>query len=503
MPTTSSQLTLRPPVVAVMGHIDHGKSSLLDYIRKTNIVDKEVGGITQKMSAYEVSHQNEKGEPRRITFLDTPGHEAFNAIRSHGARVADIAILVVSGEEGVKPQTIEAFQAIKDSKLPYIVAITKIDKPEANIERTQQSLAEHEIYVEGYGGDVPFVGVSAKTGEGIPELLDIILLLSELQNLQGDPAAAVEGVVIESVLDKRKGVSGTIVIKNGTLHLGDVLVAGTSIAPGRILEDFTGKKITEATFSSPVRIIGWSELPPLGSMITKFDSKKEAEKYVLELTSSQKQSKASTAAVAEEGIVTVPLIVKANVSGGLEAIEHELAKITAERVRIRVVQASVGDISEADVKLSVATQNATIVGFATRVDPLAQSLAERLGITIHTFDIIYKLSDFVRELVQQNRPLVKIEEVVGEAKLLKVFSSNRDKHIVGGRVESGVIKIGSEVKILRRGAEIARGKIRELQQQKEKASEVGEGHEFGMMIESKIEVAPGDRIECIQVVEKQ
>ncbi len=504
MPTTSHNSIPRPPVVAVMGHIDHGKSSLLDRIRTSNSVAGEIGGITQKMSAYEVTHKNERGESRRITFLDTPGHEAFNAIRSHGAKVADIAILVVSGEEGVKPQTVEAYKTITDAGLPFIVAITKMDKAEASVERTQQLLAEHEIYVEGYGGDAPFVGVSAKTGAGVNDLLDMIILVSELQNLIGTTNVPAEGIIIESILDKRRGIASTLIVKNGTLTQGQTLVAGTAIAPGRIMEDFLGNNITTATFSSPVRIIGWSELPPLGATIRIFGSKKEAEVFVA--TERLRIHHGTSAIPAEEiaaDTVHIPLILKANVSGGLEAIHHELAKISIERVHIKIVHESIGDISEADVKRAVATPDGIIVGFATRIDPLAQSTAERQGTPIHTFDIIYKLSDFVREVAQKRRPLMQVDESIGTAKILKIFSHNRDKHIVGGKVETGSVKVGSEIKIIRRLADIGRGRIRELQQQKDKATEITEGHEFGTMIESKIEIAVGDRIECFTVVEKQ
>jgi translation initiation factor IF-2 len=256
----------RPPVVAVMGHIDHGKSTLLDYIRKTNIVETEAGGITQRISAYEVVHKTKEGQEKKITFLDTPGHEAFGAMRARGAKVADIAILVVAADDGVKPQTVDALKTILKAEIPYIVAINKIDKEGANVDRTKVSLAENEIYVEGYGGTISSVPISAKTGEGVSDLLDTVVLAAELEELTGDPSVNAEGVIIEANLDKKKGISATLVVKNGTLKSGQFVVAGSALSPVRLLENYAGKSIPEATFSSPVRIIGWNELPDVGSI---------------------------------------------------------------------------------------------------------------------------------------------------------------------------------------------------------------------------------------------
>jgi translation initiation factor IF-2 len=279
MPQTKDSKSVslkRPPVVVVMGHIDHGKSTLLDYIRKTNIVAKEAGGITQHLGAYEVPHNTST-----ITFLDTPGHEAFSSIRERGAEVADIAILVVSAEDGVKPQTVEALKCILEEKIPYIVAINKIDKPGADVDRTKASLAEHEIYVEGFGGDVPVVPISALKGTGVPELLDMIMLVADLQDLKANPALPAEGAIIEAGLDNKKGIYATLLIKNGTLTSGMYVVAEDAIAPVRILEDYLGKAIKTATFSSPVRIVGFNKIPNVGAKFVMIDGKKKPKKKPL------------------------------------------------------------------------------------------------------------------------------------------------------------------------------------------------------------------------------
>ena len=500
---TEKSIRERPPVIAIMGHIDHGKSTLLDYIRKTTIADLEAGGITQQISAYEVTHKNKAGEEKIITFLDTPGHEAFSTIRERGAEVADIAVLVISAEDGVKPQTLEAYKTIQKAGLPYIVAINKIDKPGANVDRVKNNLLEHEIYLEGYGGDVPYVPISAKTGEGVPELLDMMLLVAELQDLKGDASKKPEGVVIETKLDKKRGVSAGLLIKDGTLRKGMQIVAGTSISAARIFENFLGKAIDEASFSSPINVIGWSDMPQVGSSFITFDNKRDAEKYADEFR--QKQTAARLQNKTEEDQpdkVIVPLIIKANVSGVLEAIEHEIAKFPSEKVALRIISKSIGDVSENDVKIASGKADTVILGFNTPIDSKAKSYAERLGITIECFDVIYKLTEWLQKIVEEKTPKVQVEQTTGVAKILKVFSVNRDKQVIGGRVESGVVKVGENIKIMRREAEIGRGKIRELQQQKSRVSDVEEGREFGTLIEAKIEITPGDKIECIELVTK-
>jgi len=488
----------RPPVVVIMGHIDHGKSTLLDYIRKTNIVSGEAGGITQHLGAYEVSHT--KGN---ITFLDTPGHEAFCSIRERGARVADIAILVVSAEDGVKPQTLEALKCIVSEKIPYIVAINKIDKPGANIELTKQALAENEVYVEGYGGDVPVVPISALKGDGIPDLLDMIILVADLADLKADQNTPAEGAIIESFRDSKKGISATLLIKNGTLNQGDFVVAEDAMSPVRIFEDYQGKAIQHASFSSPVKVIGFNKIPTVGAQFVTVKDKKTAEGMISEYIENSKLPKVEVVRRSEsDTTVVIPLILKADVIGSLDGIKHELAKIKNDKVKLKIVSESIGDINENDIKSTQGDPNIIILGFNTKPDAKTQALIERSVVNIQTFDIIYNLISYIKDIVTSKIPKEYIDEVSGVAKVLAIFNKNKDKQILGGKVQQGVIKVGSEIKILRRDAEIGRGKIKELQQTKKRTDEVNEGFEFGCMIESKTEIALGDKIQGFVTIEK-
>lgn len=515
MPTTSAQKKERPPVIAVMGHIDHGKSTLLDYIRKTNTTLKEAGGITQHIAAYEVTHTTKEGAEKKITFLDTPGHAAFSGIRNRGANVADIAILVVSAEDGVKPQTLEALKSIKTADIPYVVAISKIDKPEANIERTKQSLAEKEIYIEGYGGDVPAVAISAKTGVGISELLDLILLVADLKELQGDEHAMPQGVIIESSVDPKKGLGATLIVKDGVLKKGTFVVSGASYTPVRMMENFLGKAVNEASFGSPVKIIGWNSLPQVGNPFSVVESKKEAEVIVTEFALAKKTATQKTASKqktetqsTEEGAeetetVVIPLIIEADTAGSLEAILQEIARIEVPRVKVKIISHAIGRVTESDIKLASNDKRSIVINFNTKIEPGALAIALRLNIEIHEFNIIYKLTEWLEQALKDLAPTVSVEEVVAVAKIQKCFSINKDKQIVGGKVLSGSLPLGALVKILRRGVEIGQGKIRELQQQKAKVSSIDSPREFGTCVEAKIEIAPGDELHAFITVEKK
>ncbi len=499
--TEKTALVERSPVVVVMGHIDHGKSTLLDYIRKTNVVDKEAGGITQHISAYEVKHKNEAGVLKRITFLDTPGHEAFSKMRTRGATAADIAILVVSAEDSVKTQTLEAWQTIVDSKIPYIVAINKIDKPAANIEKTKMDLAEKGVYLEGYGGDVPFVEISAKIGTGVDHLLEIILLVAELAELSGDASVPAEGVVIESHRDPKRGVSASLIIKNGTLESGMFVVAGEAISTTRMLENFLGEAAKEATFSSPIRITGFDAVPEVGGVFHSYKTKKEAEVARENNRSTMQVKKASSKSGGKE-IKTIPLIIKADVSGTLEAIEKEVRNLAQETIAFKIVNLGVGSIGEADIKLAAADKDTIIVGFNTKIDSAARDANEMLHAPIHTFDIIYKMTEWLKEEMEARRPRQMVEETSGVAKVQRCFSKTKDRQVVGGKVLSGTLLANAQVRIMRRDFELGRGKIIELQQGKVRAKEVAEGLEFGVQIESKTELAPGDMLESFITIEK-
>ncbi len=500
--TEQKNMTERSPVVVVMGHIDHGKSTLLDYIRKTNVVDKEAGGITQHISAYEVQHKNEAGIMKRITFLDTPGHEAFSKMRERGATAADIAILVVSAEDSVKQQTLEAWNTIVSSKTPFMVAINKIDKPGANVEKTKMDLAEKGIYLEGYGGDIPFAEISAKVGTGVPELLDTILLVAELAELKGNEKAPGEGVVIEAHRDPKRGISANLIIKNGTVESGMFILSNEALATTRLFENFQGEPIKHATFSSPIRITGFDALPEVGATFQAYDSKKEAEKARETFIENKKKQVANKNNTNGREIKTIPLIIKADVSGTLEAIEKEVAKLAQETIAFKVITSGVGAIGEADLKLAGGDKDAIIVGFNTKLDNGARDLNEMLHVRVETFEIIYKMIDWLKEEIEAKRPRQNVEEATGTAKIQKLFSKTKERQIVGGKVFVGKLVAGAQVKILRRDFEIGRGKIIELQQGKVRAKEVEEGLEFGMQMESKTELAPGDMIESFITVEK-
>jgi len=490
----TNTLMERPPIVVVMGHIDHGKSTLLDYIRKTNVVGGESGGITQHLSAYEVTHKN-----KRVTFLDTPGHEAFSAMRSRGAHIADVAILVVSAEDSVKAQTLEAFEAIKASDIPYIVAINKIDKPNADPAKVKNELMEHEIYLEGFGGDIPYVEISAKQGTNIPELLDLVLLVAELEELKANPAKAAEGVVIESHIDPRKGVSATLLITDGTLRKGMCVASGDAVSPVRYMEDFLGREIDEATFSSPVRITGFNKVPDTGQIVTAYESKKEAETGA---RGHETVRRVKEIIGRENAELIIPIVFKTDVLGTLEAVQKELSKIDHDKVSFRIIHTGVGDITENDVKVASGSPDSIIIGFRVEADDKAVSSAEKMGIAIKTFAIIYNITDYLEEEVKKRAPKEEVEEQTGETKILKVFSKTKDKQVLGGRVTGGSIRVGGRVKIHRRETEIGKGSVLELQQQKAKTSEVKEGAECGLLIESKTEIAPGDTLVSFTTITK-
>lgn len=500
---TESHILPRPPVVTVMGHIDHGKSTLLDYIRKENVVAKEAGGITQTLTAYEAVYKNKEGEEKNITFLDTPGHEAFLKMRSHSVSAADVAILIVSAEDGVKTQTIEAYKTIKKSGIPFIVAINKIDRPNANIERTKTTLTEQEIYLEGYGGDVPCVAISAKTGEGVPELLEMITLLSDMENFQGDLSKNAQGVILESHMNPKKGIAATLLIKDGTLRKGMFVTAGKNIAPIRTIENFLNVPIKEAKFSMPVSIGGWTNLPPAGIEFASHKTKKDAEEWVREHGANFMNAKVETSARQEEekNTLVVPILIKAEAVGTIDAILYEIKKIHIEGVATKILATGVGAITENDIK-NASSGEGIVVGFNVKADAQAKTLALRFGVVIVFFDIIYKLAEWMSEELERRRPRVEVEERKGTAKVIRRFGAAKGSYIVGGRVQEGTISLGDTVKILRRDFEISRGKITNLQQQKISSKQITEGLEFGAKIESKQEIAPGDIIETFAVVKK-
>ena len=486
----------RSPVVVVMGHIDHGKSTLLDFIRSTNTTEKEAGGITQHISAYEAVVTNENKE-RKITFIDTPGHEAFKSMRSTGGLAADIVILVVSAEDGVKPQTLEAIEWIQGHKLPFVVAFTKVDRPGANIDTAKQSLAEAGIYVEGYGGDIPWNAVSGKTGDGVQALLETILLIADLNNIHDENPEKTMGIIIESHRDPKKGVTATAIIKNGQIEKGEFAGTEGAFTPLRMLENYTGKAVDKMSAGSPIRIIGWSEAPMVGNKFYIFKDKESAINFA-KMPQEEKNVQSENTGDKK----TVAIIARADTTGSLKALVYEIEKFSHERVVPKIILSGIGNVGENDIKTAQSDKESLVVAFHTGIDTGAKSLAERLGITILSDDIIYKLMENINASIESRAPKITIEEVTGSGKIIRLFSKNKDKQIVGGKVTEGVVKLNAQVNIVRRENKIGMGRIKELQYLKERINEAEEGREFGAMIESKTEIAIGDIVQCFDLQEK-
>lgn len=486
----------RPPVVVVMGHVDHGKSSLLDYIRNANTIAHEAGGITQHIGAYEVTKEH-NGVPKRITFIDTPGHEAFSKMRSRGAQVADIAVLVVAANDGVKAQTIEALETIIKNKVPYVVAVNKIDINGADPDRVKQELAEREIFVEGYGGSIPAVAISAKKGTGVDELLEMILLMAEMEELRGDPARTGEGVVIESHLDPKKGSCATLVIKDGTITKPCFIVAGSVLASVRTMITSNGSDSSTATFSSPVQVTGWTSPPPVGEIFSTYNTKREAEAAVC----AHKQDCSKVSAESEEGKIVIPVIIKADVSGSLEAISEKICSLSTDKVLVKIIGTGIGAISENDARLASGSTSSMIIGFNVKMDSAAKDVADQFGIRIMTNNIIYKISEELEAEILKQTPKVKTEVVTGRATVLKIFATDKNKVVIGGVVSQGALRDDSIFRVLRDGETVGHGKVLELQQQKIKCKEVTQNTQFGSQVEVKSPINERDVLE-VYVVEE-
>ncbi len=475
----TSQNTARSPVVVVLGHVDHGKTKLLDTIRKTNVADKESGGITQHIGAYQVI-TNEK----TITFLDTPGHEAFTAIRSRGTKIADIAILVVAADESVKPQTKEAIRIIKEEKIPIVVAINKIDKEDANVQKVKQDLASEDILVEDWGGKVPVVEISAKAGKNISELLDMVLLVAELEELKEDLSQPAEGVIIESHLDKRRGYVVTVLDQKGILSVGDWMVAGKVMGKVKSMEDFTGRTVKEARPSQPVTLTGWNEAPDTGATFKGVGSKSEAEALAEEnkgINLSPLFSFLNEPTDTEKKAYN--LVLKADVKSSLEAVDTTLKAIKSDEVRYSVVNYDIGDITENDVKTAMATKS-DVVGFRVNIGPSAIILAEKEGVKVETFDVIYELIESIRKNMGKLLEPELQRTLLGKLKVLALFKKDPKFQVIGGKVLSGKVVRGAVVDVVRNGEIITKGKLGQLQQNKEDVSEVKEGLEAGIRLDS-------------------
>jgi translation initiation factor IF-2 len=495
----TENLISRPPVVVIMGHIDHGKSTLLDYIRKTNIVAKELGGITQHLGAYEVIRTDQNNKKQKITFLDTPGHEAFGSVRTRGSQVADIAILIISAEDSIKPQTLEALDCIRKNNIQHIIAINKIDSPQSNVEVVKNNLIENGIYIEGYGGNIPCLEISAKTGQNIPELLDMIILMAEISELKANSNVLAEGFIIETKKEKDCGISATILIKNGTLKKEQYIACQRAFSPVRNIIDQTNLNLNSASFSMPVTICGWNKNPRVGAEFKTFENKNDAMNYCQNCAEETSKNKTDEE---NENKKAIPVIIKADNQGSIDAIKHEIRKIEIEEAFIKIISEGIGNINESDLKSAGGNENVFVIGFGIEIDKSAKIIAEKSNIEIKTNKIIYELIDWLKVAIEKRRPRIRTETIVGEAKILKTFSINKNIQVVGGKIKNGILKVGNKIKIIRREEEIGSGLIKELQQQKIKAREVSIDTECGISLESKIEIVPGDIIQSVEIIEK-
>ena len=502
---TNAEAETRPPVVTVMGHVDHGKTSLLDYIRRAKVAAGEAGGITQHIGAYHV--ETDRGV---ITFLDTPGHEAFTAMRARGAKATDIVILVVAADDGVMPQTKEAIAHAKAAGVPIVVAITKVDKPEANPDRVKQELVAESVIPEEYGGDVPFVPVSAKTGEGIDSLLENVLLQAEVLELKAPVNAPAKGLVVEAQLDKGKGPIATVLVQSGTLKRGDVVLAGTAYGRVRAMLDENGKAAKEAGPSIPVEIQGLSEVPGAGEEVLVLPDERKAREIALfrqgkfrdvKLARQQAAKLENMLEQMSEGDVkSLPLIVKADVQGSQEALVHSLKKLSTDEVRVQIVHAAVGGITESDVNLATASK-AVIIGFNTRADAGARKLAENHGIDIRYYNIIYDAVDEVKAAMSGMLSPEKREETTGLVEVRQVFHVPKVGAVAGCMVLDGFVKRNSLVRVLRANVVIFSGELDSLKRFKDDVKEVKQGFECGLSIKNFNDVQEGDQLEVYEITE--
>jgi len=502
---TNAEAETRPPVVTVMGHVDHGKTSLLDYIRRAKVAAGEAGGITQHIGAYHV--ETDRGV---ITFLDTPGHEAFTAMRARGAKATDIVILVVAADDGVMPQTKEAIAHAKAAEVPIVVAITKVDKPEANPDRVKQELVAESVIPEEYGGDVPFVPVSAKTGEGIDSLLENVLLQAEVLELKAPVNAPAKGLVVEAQLDKGKGPIATVLVQSGTLKRGDVVLAGTAYGRVRAMLDENGKPAKEAGPSIPVEIQGLSEVPGAGEEVLVLPDERKAREIALfrqgkfrdvKLARQQAAKLENMLEQMSEGDVkSLPLIIKADVQGSQEALVHSLQKLSTDEVRVQVVHAAVGGITESDVNLATASK-AVIIGFNTRADAGARKLAEHQGIDIRYYNIIYDAVDEVKAAMSGMLSPEKREETTGLVEVRQVFHVPKVGAVAGCMVLDGFVKRNSLVRVLRANVVIFSGELDSLKRFKDDVKEVKQGFECGLSIKNFNDVQEGDQLEIYEITE--
>jgi len=497
-----ARLTNRPPVVTILGHVDHGKTSLLDVIRQTNVAAGEAGGITQHIGAYQVEHKG-----RTITFLDTPGHAAFTQMRARGAQGADVVVLVVAADDGVMPQTREAIAHAKAARVPIIVALNKIDKANANPEHVKQQLAEQELVPDEWGGNTMVIPVSAKQKQGIEDLLEAILLVADNTSIKANPNGKVIGTVIEAELDKTKGAVSTLLIQNGTLEAGDIVVAGTAHGRLRALSDYKSKPVKKAGPSTPVSVLGLNDVPSAGDLFEVVDSEKEARLMVAErlaLAKSQAQAKKKVSledlfsSVQAGEAKELNLIVKADVQGSLDPIVSELNKLGEGEIGIKVLYAETGNIGDNDVMLASAS-NAIIIGFNVQVDVSARRMAEKEGVDIRLYEIIYRMTeDIEKALMGMLEPETK-EQIVGRAQVLAVFSASKFGRVAGCRVTEGELRRNAKVRLYRGADIVYEGDMGSLRHEKEDVREVRQGYECGVGFKNFNDIQVGDQLVCYTV----
>jgi translation initiation factor IF-2 len=497
-------LVERPPVVTIMGHVDHGKTSLLDRIRETEVAAGEAGGITQHIGAYQVRHNG-----KTISFLDTPGHEAFTAMRARGAKVTDLAVIVVAADDGVMPQTVEAIDHARAAEVPMVVAINKIDLPDANPDRVKGELAQQGLNPEDWGGDTVFANVSAKTGDGLDELLEMLQLVSEVEELKANPSAPASGTVIESHLDPGRGPVATVLVQRGTLEVGDAVVAGPVWGRVRAMQDHTGARIKEARPGDPAEVLGFDGVCEAGERVEVVENDRRARQLAQQRAQrlkteqlARRQARRVTldevfARATEGGLKELAIVLKADVSGSLEALQDEIAKVPQEQVTVNVIHAATGGINESDVMLASAS-DAIIIGFNVRPLADARRAAEREGVEIRTYSVIYKVTEDLRAAMEGLLEAVEVEEALGQAEVKELFKASRVGTIAGCEVTDGRITRTAEVRLVREGTVVWTGRVGSLRRFKDNVQEVTEGLECGIVLEGFQDVKVGDVIEAFE-----
>ena len=494
----------RPAVVTIMGHVDHGKTKLLDAIRHTDVIATESGGITQHIGAYQVNIKTKEHKNlRTITFLDTPGHEAFSAMRAHGANITDVVVLVVAANDGVKPQTVEAANHAKDAKVPIVVAINKVDLPDADVEKTKRQLADVDLQAEEWGGKTAMVEVSAKLGKNIDQLLEMILLVADLKELKADPNQPASGVVIESHMQAGRGPIATVLVQEGTLKVGDHLIIGQTYGKVRIMESYLGKKVFKAGPSTPVRIAGLQDLPNFGDRFVGVEDEKNAREMTKTKTIKRKVLSISELSkdIKEGKIKELKIVLKADVGGSLEAIKNSLKNISTQEVKINIIHEGVGNISESDINMAIASE-ALVIGFRVKADPDVMNLAKRENIKISIYEIIYQLIDDLSAALSGLLEPEIVEVELGRLEVLAIFRVTKKEQIVGGKATTGKIENGAEIRITRDKDTIGEGKITSLEQNKKDTSEVAENFECGLKVETPTKIQVNDILECFKKEER-